>query len=57
MPKKLTITEFARRLEKARKIANNPGGIRSTEAIPDGARGFGLVKRKRRKRILSPEIS
>ena len=59
MPRKLTTTQFARRLEKARKTSINPGnpyGVRSTEATPAGARGFGLIKRKKRKRILSPEI-
>jgi|GEM_PF-4569772 len=58
MPKKeLTTTEFARRLEKARKIGekpNNPFGLRGTETIPSAARGFGLVKRK--KKILKPEV-
>ena len=57
MPKRLNTTEFARRLERARKTTGNPYGIRSTEAIPSGTRGFGLIKRKRRKKILSPEIS
>jgi len=59
MPRReLTITEFARRLEKARKVEkspNNPFGIRGTEAIPPAARGFGLIRR-RRKRILRPEV-
>ena len=47
MPKRLNTTEFARRLERARKTTGNPYGIRGTEAIPSGTRGFGLITRPR----------
>jgi len=53
----LTQEEFRRRLEKARRVEekpNNPFGLRGTETIPSAARGFGLVKRK--KKILKPEV-
>jgi hypothetical protein len=57
------VAEFAKRLKKAReKIAarkNNPkvSGLRNTETIPPAGRGFGLIKKKKkRKPILRPEV-